>query len=85
MLRGAKFLSRSAVAAALLLVAAPAQTVAPAPASAVDNIDRTKTLILDMDSGRNLTPDVWNPYIPSSQRSQGFHQAMLEPLFMLNY
>jgi peptide/nickel transport system substrate-binding protein len=38
-----------------------------------------------MDSGRNLTPDVWNPYVPSAQRSQGLHQAMLEPLFMLNY
>lgn len=85
MLRGAKFLSRSAMAAALLLVAAPAQTVAPAPVSAVDNVDRTKTLILDMDSGRDLTPDIWNPYLPSRQLSQGYHQAILEPLFMLNY
>jgi peptide/nickel transport system substrate-binding protein len=59
---------------------APA-TVVPAQTA----IDRTKTLILDMDSGRDLTPDVWNPYLPSRQLSQGYHQAILEPLFMLNY
>jgi peptide/nickel transport system substrate-binding protein len=82
MFRGARFLSRSVLAASFLLLAAPPPTAMPA---AVDTIDRTKTLILDMDSGRNLTPDVWNPYVPSSQRSQGLHQAMMEPLFMLNY
>jgi len=85
MLRGAKFfLGRSALAATFLLIAAPA-AVAPAAPAAVDTVDRAHTLILDMDSGRNLTPDVWNPYVPSAQRSQGLHQAMLEPLFMLNY
>src|ERR1700720_2742276 len=82
MLRGAKFLSRSALAASFLLLAAPAPTVMPA---AADTVDRTKTVIFDMDSGRNLTPDVWNPYVPSAQRSQGLHQAMMEPLFILNY
>src|SRR5712692_6849865 len=84
MLRGAKFLGRGALAATFLLMAAPAAVVPAAP-SAVDTVDRAHTLILDMDSGRDLTPDVWNPYVPSSQRSQGLHQAMLEPLFMLNY
>ena len=84
MLRGAKFLGRSALAATFLLMAAPAAVVPAAP-TAVDTVDRTKTLILDMDSGRDLTPDVWNPYLPSRQLSQGYHQAILEPLFMLNY
>src|SRR5438105_1495279 len=77
------FLSRSALAAAFLLLLAPAQTVAPAPANV--DVDRTKTLILDMDSGRDLTPDVWNPFLPGRQMSQGYHQAILEPLFILNY
>src|SRR5207253_2486211 len=77
------FLCRSALAAACLLLVAPAQTVAPAPAHA--DVDRTKTLILDMDSGRDLTPDVWNPFLPGRQLSQGYHQAILEPLFILNY
>jgi peptide/nickel transport system substrate-binding protein len=83
MFRGAKFLSRSALAATLLLLAAPAPTAMPA--AAVDAVDRTKTLILDMDGGRDLTPDVWNPFLPGRQMSQGYHQAILEPLFMLNY
>jgi peptide/nickel transport system substrate-binding protein len=82
--RGFKFLSRSALAAACFLLMAPAQTVAPAPL-AVD-VPRSSTLILDMDSGRDLTPDVWNPFLPTSrQMSQGYHQAILEPLFILNY
>ena len=76
-------LGRSALAAAFLLVLVPAQTAAPAPANI--DIDRTKTLILDMDSGRDLTPDVWNPYLPGRQMSQGYHQSILEPLFILNY
>src|SRR5256885_14523537 len=79
--RGFKFRGRGAVAAVLLLVLLPAQTVAPQ----TTQVDRTKTLILDMDSGRNLTPDIWNPFLPGIQRSQGFHQAILEPLFILNY
>lgn len=77
------FLSRTALVAAFLVMAAPAQTVAPAPLNV--DVDRAHTLILDMDSGRDLTPDVWNPYLPSRQMSQGYHQAILEPLFMLNY
>src|ERR1051326_9543892 len=79
-----KFLSRSALAAACLLLMAPAQTVAPAPLG--DDVPRSSTLILHMDSGRDLTPDVWNPFLPTSrQMSQGFHQRVLEPLFILNY
>jgi peptide/nickel transport system substrate-binding protein len=69
------------LAAAMLLVLIPAQTVAPQ----TTQVDRTQTLILDMDSGRDLTPDVWNPFLPSRQMSQGYHQAILEPLFILNY
>jgi peptide/nickel transport system substrate-binding protein len=64
--------------------AAPAPTVAqPAPAA---KSDRAKTAIFDIDGGRVLTPDLWNPWIPtSSRRDHGFHQAILEPLFILNY
>ncbi len=79
--RGFKFLGRSGLAAVLLLVLLPAHTVAPQ----TTQVDRTKTLILDMDSGRDLTPDIWNPFLPGRQMSQGYHQAILEPLFILNY
>src|SRR6266536_2414873 len=79
--RGFKFLGRSGLAAVLLLVLLPAHAVAPQ----TTQVDRTKTLILDMDSGRDLTPDIWNPFLPGRQMSQGYHQAILEPLFILNY
>jgi len=81
--KGFKFLSRSVLAAAFLLALVPAQTVSPAPANV--DVDRAHTLILDMDSGRDLTPDIWNPFLPATQLSNGYHQAILEPLFMLNY
>jgi peptide/nickel transport system substrate-binding protein len=81
--RGFKFLRRGVLAAAFLFVLAPVQTVAPAPAGA--DVDRAHTLILDIDSGRDLTPDIWNPFLPGTQFAQGYHQAILEPLFMLNY
>jgi peptide/nickel transport system substrate-binding protein len=64
--------------------AAPVPTVAK-PAAA-GKVDRSKTVIFDIDGGRVLTPDLWNPWIPtSSRRDHGFHQAVLEPLFILNY
>jgi peptide/nickel transport system substrate-binding protein len=81
--RGFKFLRRSVLAAAFLFVLVPVQTVAPAPAGA--DVDRAHTLILDNDNGRSLTPDIWNPFLPGTQFAQGYHQAILEPLFMLNY
>jgi peptide/nickel transport system substrate-binding protein len=81
--RGFKFLCRSVLAAAFLFVLVPVQIVAPAPAGA--DVDRAHTLILDIDSGRDLTPDIWNPFLPGTQFAQGYHQAILEPLFMLNY
>ncbi|TME99268.1 MAG: ABC transporter substrate-binding protein [Chloroflexi bacterium] len=80
-----KFLTRAALAAAFLLLLAPVQTVAPASTPAGQAIDRTKTLILDIDGGRDLTPDIWNPYLPSRRLDVGYHQSILEPLFILNY
>ncbi len=54
--------------------------------AAAGKVDRSKTVIFDIDGGRVLTPDLWNPWIPtSSRRDHGFHQAVLEPLFILNY
>lgn len=64
--------------------AAPAQDGAPEPAAPTG--DRAKTVVFDIDGGKVTAPDLWNPYIPStSRRDQGFHQALIEPLFILNY
>jgi peptide/nickel transport system substrate-binding protein len=47
--------------------------------------DRKKTAIFDIDGGKVLNPDVWNPFVPGNRRDHGFHQAVMEPLFILNY
>ncbi|HXV44777.1 MAG TPA: ABC transporter substrate-binding protein [Anaerolineae bacterium] len=47
--------------------------------------DRRKTVIFDIDGGRVADPENWNPYVPSRRLDQGFHQAIIEPLFILNY
>ena len=47
--------------------------------------ERSLTVIFDIDGGRVLNPDVWNPFVPGSRLDHGYHQALIEPLFMLNY
>ena len=48
-------------------------------------IARADTVILDIDGGRVLDPELWNPFVPGNRRDHGFHQAVMEPLFILNY
>ena len=48
-------------------------------------IARNETVIFDNDSGRQPDPELWNQYVPGQSRSGGYHQAILEPLFILNY
>ena len=31
------------------------------------------------------SPDLWNPYVPGFTVNAGFHQVLMEPLFILNY
>lgn len=47
--------------------------------------ERHETVIWDLDTGKVEEPDVWNPFLAESRREKGFHQAMVEPLFILNY
>jgi peptide/nickel transport system substrate-binding protein len=54
-------------------------------AAVAQDTDRANTVIFDIDGGRVENPDVWNPYVPGNRRDHGFHQAMMEPLFILNY
>ena len=62
---------------------AVAPTKAAAPAASADE-ERRKTVIFHIDGGRINAPDQWNPYVPGSRRDHGYHQAMIEPLFMSN-
>lgn len=64
-------------------------TEEPAEEAAADEgaetSDRAKTVIFDIDGGRVVDPELWNPFVPGNRRDHGYHQAILEPLFMLNY
>ncbi len=66
---------------------APKPTEAPPtqPPAPAGDAERRRTVIFDIDGGRVEAPDLWNPYVPGSRRDQGYHQAILEPLFMLQY
>ncbi len=77
------FIAMAGVSASLLLLSANVN-----PSNAADQLqetDRKQTVIIDIDAERIASPDLWNPYVPGSARNQGFHQAMMEPLFILNY
>ncbi len=59
------------------LPACSQQKRAPSP-------ERRATVIFDLES-RVLNPDMWNPFVPGARTDQGYHQALIEPLFMLNF
>ncbi len=47
--------------------------------------ERRRTVIWDLTSGEVAEPAQWNPLARHARRDKGFHQAMIEPLFILNY
>lgn len=65
--------------------AAEAKPAEEKPAPSPQEEERRKTLIFDIDGGRVVDPELWNPFVPGSRRDHGYHQAILEPLFILNY
>ena len=64
--------------------AAPTEEAAE-EAMAAEGSERSKTVIFDIDGGRVVDPELWNPFVPGNRRDHGYHQAILEPLFILNY
>ncbi|MEZ4631366.1 MAG: ABC transporter substrate-binding protein [Deinococcales bacterium] len=46
---------------------------------------REKTAIFDIDGGLVTAPNNFNWMVPGTARNQGMHQAVWEPLFILNY
>ncbi|MBV7327428.1 ABC transporter substrate-binding protein [Chloroflexi bacterium TSY] len=78
---------------ALVLVLTACTPTAPAPSSDEGSSDatmsdedalRSKTVIFDISSGQVTSPELWNPYVPGGRRDMGWHQLMLEPLFLSN-
>ncbi len=47
--------------------------------------ERARTVIFDHDGGRVQSPDLWNPFVPGFRTGAGFHQSIMEPLFILDY
>jgi peptide/nickel transport system substrate-binding protein len=65
--------------------ATPEPAEEPAEAEDYRNATREETVIWDIDGGRIVDPELWNPFVPGNRRDHGFHQTILEPLFILNY
>jgi peptide/nickel transport system substrate-binding protein len=63
----------------------PPEATEPAEAGDYTQAAREETVIFDIDGGRVADPENWNPYIPTGRRDHGFHQVVMEPLFILNY
>ena len=57
---------------------------AAAEEDAGGEITREETVYLDADA-RAEDPEMWNLFVPGDKRSRGHHQAISEPLFILNY
>jgi peptide/nickel transport system substrate-binding protein len=53
--------------------------------SAQDDVAREDTVIFDIDDSAVPNPTNFNWMVPGTNRNQGAHQAMWEPLFILNY
>jgi peptide/nickel transport system substrate-binding protein len=54
--------------------------------TAQDEIAREDTVIFDIDNTDPLpNPTNFNPLVPGTNKNQGAHQALWEPLFILNY
>jgi peptide/nickel transport system substrate-binding protein len=64
----------------VLLLGALAVTV-----SAQGDVAREDTVIFDIDASAVPNPTNFNWLVPGTNKNQGAHQAMWEPLFILNY
>jgi peptide/nickel transport system substrate-binding protein len=67
------------------VLAAAVLSISVVSAQGLASVPREETAIFDIDGGRVVDPELWNPFVPGNRRDHGFHQAMLEPLFILNY
>ncbi|HEX2905766.1 MAG TPA: ABC transporter substrate-binding protein [Phototrophicaceae bacterium] len=76
----ADFKRFSLILALLLLFTVMAVNVA-----AQDEVAREDTVIFDIDDSAVPNPTNFNYLVPGVNRNQGAHQAMWEPLFVLNY
>lgn len=74
-----KFLS---LVVMLALLAVPLAVHVVAQSS---DVPREDTVIFDIDATSIASPTNFNDLVPGTNKNQGAHQAMWEPLFILNY
>lgn len=51
----------------------------------LESVPREDTVIFDIDDSTLANPENFNWLVPGTNRNQGAHQALWEPLFILNY
>src|SRR3989339_65650 len=76
------FLFIAAITCTMLFFACSSQ---PSAEKQLREKERRKTAIFDIASARIVNPLMWNPLMITARLDQGLHQAMMEPLFILNY
>ena len=64
---------------------ATVQPTTAATMAATGEIGREDTLIIGFEGEPVQAPNMANPYTPGSRINQGYHQAMIESLWYLNY
>jgi peptide/nickel transport system substrate-binding protein len=71
----------------LVLTVILALSLAPAAmkATAQAQVAREDKVIFDIDATSIAAPTNFNDFVPGTNKNQGAHQAMWEPLFILNY
>ena len=57
----------------------------PVEVSGETETERRSTVFFDLDGGPVTDPELWNPFMPGRRLVHGFHQVLMEPLFILNY
>lgn len=74
---------RFSVVSVLLLLLASLSIMAVGVTA--QEVAREDTVIFDVDGAQISSPTVFNWMVPGTSRNQGMHQAVWEPLFILNY
>jgi peptide/nickel transport system substrate-binding protein len=68
-----------------LLASLLAILLAVGTVTAQQGLPRERTVIFDIDGGLVQSPHNFNWMVPGTNRNQGMHQSVWEPLFILNY
>ncbi|HLE72841.1 MAG TPA: ABC transporter substrate-binding protein, partial [Anaerolineales bacterium] len=63
----------------------PAVATQPPAVEDYTKAERKDTVIFDIDGGKVADPTNWNTLAPGFRMDHGYHQTMIEPLFVLNY